>query len=259
MKRPLYTNSMCALVWLRADLDRAESSAYWRTTHGQLVTKLSSVDEYLQHHFSTKDRGFWPTPKGIGGLIPADWQIDGLTEVRTIGLLSSFGDRFLRMKPIFRDEFNVFDRVIPNAARPNGGAWWTGPFQQKVGFRTVVLIRARHEYKGKPFNNFIEHTLAPALLSAGALELRTHVFQPGARFMQWTPDVRHDHPANRRYAGAVMIGTKDRAEFEKILKSKELQATQSAQAKHCIAIHAYAVENTYPIILGGEPQPVTWE
>ncbi|RJF89307.1 hypothetical protein D3874_21960 [Oleomonas cavernae] len=197
-------------------------------------------------------------PKGLGGIIPTDWHIDGLTEVRLTSLAAGLADRLFRMKSIFHDEFNVFDRVLPNNSRPGGGRWWTGPYQPEIGFRAIVLIRARYELRGAPFRRFVDGVMAPALLAAGAQELRTHVFQPGGRFTQWTPDVLHDQPANRTYAGALIIGTKDRAAFDKLLGSASVQSTLPAQLRHCVAMHAYAVENTYPVILGGQRQPVTW-
>lgn len=255
---PQRITSMCSFVWLRADLPRAAGQAYWRGAHAQIANKVAAMREYLQHHFSDTGHGFWPVPAGVGGTIPPDWRIDGLTEVRINSLAVAILDRLFRMKAIFHDEFNVFDRVLANNTPPSGGLWWTGPYKPETGFRAAVLIRARHEMRGTPFRRFIEKTLAPALMEAGVSELRTHVFAPGGRFTHWTPDVLHDQPANRSYAAALLIGARSRAELEQLLSSPLLQATQAEQHQHCIAIHAYAVENTYPCVLDDEPQPSSW-
>lgn len=251
--------SGCYLVWFRPDLPRPDIQAYWRCPHGQIANKIPAMHEYLQHHFSLTDHGFWPAPKGVGGAIPQDWRLDGLTEVRISGLMASVVARLFHMRAIIHDEQNIFDRVLAKMTRPGGGRWHTGPYQPGIGFRAVVLLRARHESRGGPFQRFIDDTLAPALLEAGVSELRTHVFQSGGRFMHWTPGVRHDEPANRRYACALVIGARDRAEFDTLLASPGVRSTQPAQLRHCVAIHAYAVENSYPLVLDCKPQAATWD
>lgn len=259
MTKPERVTSMCSFVWLRSDLAREDSRAYWRGPHAQIANKVRAIHEYLQHHFSATDHGFWPVPKGVGAAVPPDWKIDGMAEIRITSMAAGLIDRLFRMKKVFHDEFNVFDRVLANNTRPGGGRWWTGPYQPATGFRAAVLIRARHEMKGAPFRRFIEETLAPALIEEGASELRTHIFQPGGRFTHWTPDVRHDQPSNRAYAGALIVGAKDRVEFDRLMKSSMLAATLPDQLRYCVAIHAYAVENTYPCALDNQPQPATWD
>lgn len=256
MGNTLRITSGCYSVWFRPDLLRADIQEYWRGPHGQIANKNPAIHEYLQHHFSLTDHGFWPVSKCVGGLIPPDWRIDGLTEVRLGGLFSGLIARLFRMKANFLDEQNIFDRVLACMTKRGGGGWWTGAYQPDIGFRAVVYMRARHESKGRQFQRFIEATLGPALMAAGVRELRTHVFQPGGRFLHWTPGVRHDEPVNRCYNGALIIGTKDRAEFDKLMASHQLQSTQNEQVKHCVAIHAYAVDNTYALALNGEPQAV---
>jgi hypothetical protein len=255
MKMPVRVNTTVALVWLRADLARQEARAYWRGPHGQIANKVPCIYEYVQHHFSSSVHGFWPVPPGIGGITPVDWMIDGIAEVRVRSVFRGLYDRFFHMKGVFHDEFNVFDRVVPNTSAPGGSLWWTGDHRKDVGIRAVVFFRARHELRGKPFARFMEQIMAPALLAAGASELRSHIFAPGGRFSLWTPDVRHDYPANRRYAGALVIGAKSLDELNKILNSRQLTATLEEQRRHCVAIHSYVVENSYPWKLNNIPQP----
>lgn len=215
------------------------------------------MHEYLQHHFSLIDHGLWRAPKGVGAAVPPDWKMDGMAEVRLRGLMAGLLTRISQLKAIFRDEENIFDRCLANLTNPGGGFWWTGPYQPAVGFRAAVFLRARHEFRGRSFRRFVGETMAPALIAAGARELRVHNFQPGGRFLHWTPGVRHDEPVNRRYDCALVVGTRDRAEFDRLLVASTVQSTESAQLRHCVAIHAYAVENTYPVVLNGEPQAVT--
>ncbi|TFE36517.1 hypothetical protein E2553_43060 [Paraburkholderia dipogonis] len=257
MRKPERVTSMCSLVWLRSDLAREDAQAYWRGPHAEIANKVRAINEYLQHHFSASDHGFWPVPKEVGGAIPADWRVDGMAEVRIRSMAAGLFSRLFHMKAVFHDEFNVFDRVLANNSRPGGGRWWTGAHQPDIGFRAAVLIRARHEEKGAPFRRFVEEALAPALIEAGAVELRTHVFQPGGRFIHWTPDVRHDQPVNRAYAGALIVGTRTRAEFDCLMKSPFLLATHADQRRYCVAIHAYAVEKTYAGVLDNNPQQMT--
>lgn len=247
------------LVWFRADLPRATAQAYWRGPHGQIANRITAMEEYLQHHFALSDHGFWPAPTGVASAIPPDWRLDGLTEVRLRSLWAGVGAKLFHMNAIKQDEQNLFDRVLANMTNTGGGCWWTGPYQRGIGFRAVLLLRARHEVRGRPFRRFVEQTLAPALMAAGAHELRSHVFQPGSRLLHWTPAVRHDDPVNRRYAAALIIGAADRYDFERLVASPAVKETQPAQLRHCVAIHAYAVERTYPLVLNGQPQAAHWD
>jgi hypothetical protein len=258
MNKPQHVNSLCAYVWLRADISREDGKAYWRGTHGQIANKLPSCYEYRQHHFSETDHGFWPVPEGIGGITPPDWKMDGIAELRISNMLRSVYDRIFNVKAIFHDEFNVFDRVVPNTTRLGGGRWYTGDHQPDIGFRAAVFIRARYQYRGAPFTRFLNGTLAPAFIAAGVQELRTYDFAPGGRFASWTPDVDHSLPRNRAYAGALIIGVRSREELNRVLASPQLQATQELQRHHCVAIHSYAVANTYAPKLAGVAQPQTW-
>jgi hypothetical protein len=253
MKPPVRVSSGSYLVWFRADRPRREIQAYWRETHARIAGKISAMNEYLQHHFSDTDHGFWPAPDGVATEIPKDWRIDGLTEVRIRSFWAGLKSTLFEMRDIARDEQNIFDRVLAKLTPSGGGRWWTGPYQPGIGFRAILLIRVRHEMKGASFRCFIEEELAPAILSAGVMELRTHVFQPGSRFLHRTPAVRHDEPANRNYAGAIIIGAHDRESFDQLIESPPIKATYSTQFRHCLAIHAYAVEGTYPIVLNDRP------
>jgi len=82
----------------------------------------------------------------------------------------------------------------------------------------------------------------------GVTELRTHAFLPYSRFAWPTPGVAHDNPPHRRYHAAVVIGAADRDALDAALRSPTVQATGEAQAKHCLALHAYAVEQTVAVV-----------
>jgi hypothetical protein len=249
----------CYPVWFRQDLTRDQAQAYWRGPHGQIANKNPAMHEYLQHHFSATDHGFWPVPPGIGGLIPADWRMDGVTEVRIDNLWKAIRARLFLMKANKYDEENVFDRVLAKNSNPGWSTWWTGTYKPDTGFRAAVFLRARSTSRGVSFRRFLADTLGPALMSAGALELRTHVFASGTRFTWWTPGVRHDEPANRRSDAMLLIGTASRDAMRDLLESSAIAATQAQQKAHCVAIHAYAIEHTYPLVLDGRPLPNSWD
>jgi hypothetical protein len=247
MKRESVTTG-CWTLWFRGDLPREEASAYWRGPHGDIVASVPHIVEYLQHHFSVEDHGFWPAPPGVGALIPPDWRIDGMPEVRLDGAAGAL--RALpSMRELYLDEQNAFERVLCQLSGPRGARWWTGAFDPSVGQRAVVLVRRRRGLAPGAFRRFLHGTLGEALLRAGARELRTHAFLPGSRFSHWTPGVAHDDPVHRRYAGAIVLGADDRAELDGLLSRPEVQATQEAQVAHCTAFHAYAVEQTFPFVL----------
>jgi hypothetical protein len=253
---PEVVTTGCFTLWFRSDLTREEASEYWSGPHGDIVAGIPGAAEYLQHHLSATDHGFWPVPKGVGATVPPDWRIDGMPEARLLGGGSAFRLRTMSsMRAVFLDEQNAFQRVLRQMSGPRRGRWWTGPYDRSVEQRGVVLLRSRKGLRPGAFQRFLHDTLGAALLSAGARELRTHAFRPGSRFMHWTPGVAHDDPAHRRYAGAVVIGAEDRGQLDALLAAPALRATDAAQAEHCVAIHAYAVDRTVPVVLDGRVLP----
>lgn len=251
--RPERVTSGCYPVWFRADLPCEEAAAYWRGPHGQIASKNPAIDEYLQHHFALGDHGLWPALPTMGVSIPPDWRMDGVTEVRIKSIWAALWGRLYHMKANWLDEENVFDRVLAKNSLPKGSLWWHGPYQPATGFHMAVFIRARSGMR-RHLHTFIEKLLAPALLDAGITGLRAHLFARGTRFTWWTPSVCHDEPANRRYDAMLLINAESREEILCILNSSTLTVTCEAQVRHCVAIHAYAIEHTYPLVLAGIAQ-----
>lgn len=248
----------CYPIWFRQDLAREQAQAYWRGRHAQIAGNNPAILEYLQHHFSQDGHGFWPVSGMIGGMIPPDWAMDGVTEVRIGSMWTAICSRLLRMKANVLDEQNVFERVLAKNSAPGGSGWWSGPYRSDTGFRAAVFLRARSDSRGRPFKYFVEQALAPALMAAGVSELRTHVFTRGSRLAWWTPGVRHDEPANHYADAMLLIGAQSRETLMELLDSEIMTATQAEQQAHCVAIHAYAIEQTYPIVLDYQRQPINW-
>ncbi len=264
-------NTGCWLLWLRADLDRDEARAYWRGPHAELVGGVGGIEEYRQLHFSARDHGFWPGGAGVGTRVPADWRVDGMPEVTFSRSVPSPGAAFNAVRHVFPDEANAFDRVLGLMAGPGGGRWFgvgSGGPADGGGVappghgvtppeltRAVVLIRRRPGIRLGTFRAFVHGTLGPALAQAdGAAEVRTHAFLPYSWLLWRTPSVAHDNPVHRRYNAAVVVGAADRAALDAVLGSPEVSATGAAQAAHCVALHAYAVEETVVVVRDAQPQ-----
>jgi hypothetical protein len=104
------------------------------------------------------------------------------------------------------------------------------------------------------FRSFVHELLGGALARASGLtELRTHAFLPYTKLTWPTPGVAHDNPPHRRYHGAIVVGADDRAALEEVLAAPELERTHRAQSTHCLAMHAYAVEETVAVVQDGHP------
>lgn len=245
---PTRRSTGCWLLWLRADLDRERARAYWRGPHAQHVARVPGVDEYRQHHFSIDDNGFWPAAPEVGTSIPRDWRIDGMPEVAFAGVLGGLKGLSPRTLAVFRDEANAFDRVLCNLTGPRGGRWFRAGGDD-VAARAVVLARRRPGVRARAFAAFVHDILGAALdRTPGILELRTHVFLPYTAALWPTPGVAHDNPPHRRYHAAIVIGGSDRDALDRILMADELRATVDAQSAHCLALHAYAVEETVAVV-----------
>lgn len=252
MPVPMPRTTGCWLLWLRADLPREDGLAYWRGPHARLVSSVPHIDEYRQHHFSPTDHGFWPGPPGVGTSVPSDWRIDGMPEIAFEGALGPIRGLGRRVWAIYHDEANVFDRVLANLTGPGGGRWFRTGRDDEVGARAVILIRRRRDVGFSSFRSFVHGVLGPALDRApGTLELRTHAFLPYTRVVWSTPGVGHDNPPHRRYHAAIVFAGADRATLDGIIGSPEVNATRDAQAANCLALHAYAVENTYTGVCDG--------
>jgi hypothetical protein len=255
MSTPISKTTGCWLLWLRADLARDEARAHWRGPHADLVERIPGIDEYRQLHFSADDHGFWPAPSGIGSSVPADWRPDGMPEVAYAGVLPSPMSLPAAVRLVFPDEANAFDRVLAHATAPRGGRWFRSGHDLQVGARAAVLIRRRPGVRFRAFGSFVHDVLGAALDRApGALEVRTHVFLPYSRFAWPTPGVAHDNPPQRRYHAALVVGAADRRALDALLGSDEVRSTDAAQAERCLALHAYAVEETVAVVQDGRPR-----
>lgn len=240
----------CWLLWLRADLPRDVAREYWRGPHAERVASVSGVDEYRQLHFSAEDHGFWPGPGG-GSVFP-DWRVDGMPEVAFARALPAPAALTQSLRVVFPDECNAFDRVLGNMTGPGGGRWFSPERPGEVGARMVVLIRRRPWLAPGAFRGFVHGMLGPALARLPeAAEVRTHVFLPYSWLLWATPAVAHDNPPHRRYHAAVVIGARDRAALDSALGCAEVAATAGAQERCCVALHAYAVEETVVVVRDG--------
>jgi hypothetical protein len=245
---PAKTTSLVCPVWLREDLPRETACAYWAGPHAEIVRRIPGLIEYVQHHFSATDHGFWPSSERVGTLIPASWRVDGFPEIRLKGTASSLTTP-LHLREVFFDEQNAFDRVLGQPTGPGGGRWWTEGFDDTMGHRVAILLRRRRGVRGATFRRFVHERIGPALFAAGARDLRTYTFLPWSRFAPHpTPGISHDNPTYRRYHGAVILATDDRAAVDDLLGSQQVAALVADQHTALTAVHAFSVERSVAVI-----------
>ena len=71
MPHPIKTTSFLSPLMLREDVPRQTASDYWAGPHAEIVKRsLPGIVEYVQHHFSATDHGFWPATQSVGTHIP---------------------------------------------------------------------------------------------------------------------------------------------------------------------------------------------
>lgn len=244
---PQPTTSGIFPVWLRADLARETALRYWTGPHAEIVARLPHITEYLQHHFSATDHGYWPPSPTVGTAIPPDWRCDGIAEVRLAGAAAALTVP-LHMRQVYLDEQNLFDRVLGNLTGPRGGRWWTTGHDSDVGHRTVLLLRRRRGVGRRAFRSYVHNRIGPALHEAGARDLRTYTFLRWSSLPHPTPGISHENPPYRRYHGCVVIGADSRAALAEILASKHVADLVADQHRVITAVHAFAVEHSEPVI-----------
>ncbi|MFD8815657.1 hypothetical protein ACFV23_30240 [Streptomyces sp. NPDC059627] len=244
---PVPTTSGIFPVWLREDLPREVALHYWKGPHARIVARLPSIAEYLQHHFSPTDHGYWPSSPTVGTVVPPSWRCDGIAEVRMVSMAAALTIP-VHMREVYLDEQNVFDRVLGNLTGPRAGRWWTDGHDADVGHRTVLLLRRRRGVSRRAFRRYVHHHMGPALHEAGARDLRTYTFLPWTSLPHPTPGISHDNPPFRRYHGCVVLGADGRAAVDEILASKLVADLVADQHTVMTAVHAFTVAHTEPVI-----------
>ena len=63
----------------------------------------------------------------------------------------------------------------------------------------------------------------------------------------------NDNPKDKRFHAIMVAGAADRKTLEKAFISPAMMATKEAQRRHCTAIHAYSISNTYEYLRDGKP------
>lgn len=71
MNLPIKTSSFISPVWYRTDLPRESADQYWSGPHAEIAGRLPNK-EYVQHHFSPTDHGYWPSSPTVDTTVPAD-------------------------------------------------------------------------------------------------------------------------------------------------------------------------------------------
>jgi hypothetical protein len=244
---PTHTTSLLAPLTLRGDLSRDVATTYWATTHAAKVARLPNLTEYNQRLFSTTDHGFWPATPGVGTAIPCTWRLDGCAEIRFAsapGMLTTG----LQSREVFLDEQNVFARVLPRYTWPGGGRWFTDGFDESAKQHVALLLRRRIGISTKIFRTFVHQRLSPALLAAGARDLRSYVFLPYTPLLGGSPAVAHDDPPHRRYHAMVLFGVDNRAALDELMTHNALAAVIDVQHTVLTAVHGYGMERTVPVI-----------
>lgn len=244
------TTSALYHVRLRDDLPREIARDYWAGPHAAIVQRLPHLVEYTQHHFSTTDTGYWPATPTVATAIPTGWQLDGIAELRLRNAVSG-AVVAAHSRDVFLDEQNVFGQVLGHLACPRGGRWWSTGYDDRVGHRTVLLIRRRSGISSRAFRGFVHDVLGPALHRAGAHDVRAYVFRP---LPHLTPAVSHDYPPARRYHATVILGADSRADVDRLIAAPEVSAAITDQHRFCTAIHAYTVERLVPVVRTSEEE-----
>ena len=251
-ERAAVRSGSSALVWLRADLDREVTRAHWAGPHAQLVARTPGFDEYRQHHFAPEGDGAWPAVEGVETVVPAKRRIDGMPEVTFAHAWSPLlGGR--QAAKIRRDERNAFARTTVHLTDRGGGRWLKSGHGEDVRARVVILLRRRGGVRRGAWRTFVHDVLGPALDGAdGTLELRTQTFLPFNRRLWDSPGVAHDYPPDERFHASIVLGASRREALGQVMSTVS-GALAAELREHCVAIHAYDVEQTYVFTRHGRP------
>ncbi|BCI82177.1 hypothetical protein MTY66_38020 [Mycolicibacterium sp. TY66] len=244
---PTRTTSLLAPLMLRSDLSRDAATTYWAKTHADKVIRLPHLLEYNQRLFSSTDHGFWPATAGIGTSIPRTWHLDGCAEIRFTSAAAMLRTG-LHSREVFLDEQNVFTRVLAHHTGPRGGRWFTDGYDNSAQQHVALLLRRRMGVAARMFRSFVHQQLSPALMAAGARDLRSYAFLPYTPLLGGSPGVAHDNPPQHRYHAAVFFGVDDRAALDELLTHDNLAEVLDTQHTVLTAVHGYAVERTVPVI-----------
>ncbi|OBI39703.1 hypothetical protein A5708_02940 [Mycobacterium colombiense] len=242
-------------VWARSDLPRDAVSSYWAGPHARIVTRIAGVSDYRQHHLSASAHGFWPAQGPLLSTeIPTDWVISGVPEVEFDGPLGSMKGLVTKAtRALYRDEANIFDRVLANLSIPQGSRVF-GAHSDDEATTAVVFFRRRADVIAGAFRCLVRDELSRSLITQnGVQEVRAHVFLPQAKWMWATPGVAHDNPPHRRYHAMLSIRADTREVLDAALR-RASEAHAAQQRRLCLAAHAYLVDTTRHIVANGVAQ-----
>lgn len=242
-------------LWFRNDLSREDVRAYWRGSHAQLAGRNPTFRDYRQHHFEEINSGLWPVIPEVETTIPLERKIDGMSEITLKGVVAGLLPSAVQMnKRILADEVNIFARTILHMTSPRGGRWFLSGDELKIRFRIVVLIRRKNGISHREFSQFIHDRLGPTLsIHSCILELHTQVFLPWSKSFWDSKQVAHDYPSDYQFHASIVIGAESKDKLLNALHEISTIELNSEIVQQCVAIHAYAVANTYIYCKDGRP------
>jgi hypothetical protein len=226
------------LLWLRDDMTREAAGDYLAGRHGELVARAPGFLEYRQHLFNVDRPGLWPAIDGVQTRIPRDRHMNAMLEITWAHVWSPLLIRKYS-KLISADEREVFARTLLYVTGPRGGRWFRSGFDERVGARSVALLRKRDDLGMREFRRLVNEVLGPALASAdGTRELRTQAFLGWRQSMWDTPGVAHDNPPAEQFHASVVLGATDRDALVRVLGWPAPGGLQAQLHAACSAIHA---------------------
>ncbi|MEH7275692.1 SMP-30/gluconolactonase/LRE family protein [Neobacillus vireti] len=228
------------VFWLRDNHPREQGLKYLLGSHAQVMARLKGIQEYRQHHFDLNSKGLWPTLQGVNTTIDESYyRIDGIEEFLLKGAYP------FKLKQMKAYESHVFKETYHCIASDKDNHWLQySNSSNKVGFRTVVLIRRKADIAISDFENFIKNILVPALVKTQLLsEVRYQVLLPE----------REETKSIGNYHALLVLGACDRNKLQQSIISPGLAATWNAQSLHCDAILAHSVYQTYIFTIDGRP------
>ncbi|MDR7075993.1 sugar lactone lactonase YvrE [Neobacillus niacini] len=219
---------------------REQGLEYLVGPRAQVMARIKGIREYRQHHFDLNSKGLWPVLAGVDTTVDeSDDRIDGMEEFLLKDAVS------FKQKQMKANESHVFKETDHYIASETDNHWLRSPNgSNKVGFRTIVLIRRKADIALSDFEDFIKNILGPALANTKELfEVRYQVLLPATT----------ETKSKGNYHALFVLGAFGYNELQQSLLSPVLAVTWNAQSRYCDAIHAYSVSQTYVFTKEGRP------
>lgn len=238
----------------REGVSKEDFYAYWSNVHAPVMARIPDVWSYVLHHVETARIPYWPLPKGIEQIAPAEHQIEGFAE------LSYLNDEAAQRA------FKISDAPGGHTHDDAQTALWAGLFYTNREASLTLRDDLEEHDQGHSyilafqFKDGANRAKATAWVTAqahcaagieGFARVRLHTFPEYDHDMDETPlppNMRHTAVRGEALDAVVEVVARSPIELSRAFTQWKIEADA---LEHIRSLHAYRRQRRYIMRAGG--------